>query len=247
MLPNLKFLICGILFCVLLFVVTGAGVMLPDSRTHIGEMPEIGRPMMQRSMADVPAQAQVYVMMARRNDELERLQEPPPAQIESDWTKADQRNPGQPNPDSPKPDFVATVTLDGPQTANPATTANGAVGEGGAMSVPVPPAAATPPAEARSDDQPTEAGPLPQVAALAPASAEDSPTIRRFVDVPLPPPRPADLGGLHGPTRIFHHRRRALPQYDTAISGAPSQTVTPGQAIGANPGVAAAYNHQETR
>jgi hypothetical protein len=247
MLPNLKFLICGILFCVLLFVVTGAGVMLPDSRTHIGEMPEIGRPMMQRSMADVPAQTQVYVMTARRNDELERLREPAPAQTEPDSAKADQPNPGQPNPDSPKPDLVATVTPDGPQTSNPAATANGAAGEDEAMSVPVPPAAATPPAEARSDDQPNEAVPLPQVVALAPASAEDSPAIiRRFVNVPLPPPRPADLGGLPGHARIFHHRRRALPQYDTAISGAPSQTVTPGQAI-TNPGVAAGYNHQETR
>jgi len=62
MLPNLKFLICGILFCVLLFVMTGAGVMLPDSRTHIGEMPEIGRPMMQRVMAEEPALAQFHLV-----------------------------------------------------------------------------------------------------------------------------------------------------------------------------------------
>ena len=247
MLPNLKFLICGILFCVLLFVVTGAGVMLPDSRTHIGEMPEIGRPMMQRSMADVPAQAQVYVMTARRNDELEWLREPAPAQTEPDSTKADQPNPGQPNPGSPKPDLVATVTPDGPQTANPAATANGAAGEDGAMSVPVPPAAAAPPAEARSDDQPNEAVPLPQVVALAPASAEDSPAIRRFVDVPLPPPRPADLSGLHGHTRIFHRRHHALPQSDTANSSAPNPTVARGQAVGANPGVGAGYNHSDAR
>ncbi len=76
MLPNLTFMTCGILFCLLLFAVTGAGIMLPDSRTRIGEMPEIGRPMMQRSMADVPAQSQVYMMtVGRRSDELERLRE----------------------------------------------------------------------------------------------------------------------------------------------------------------------------
>ncbi len=76
MLPNLKFMICGILFCFLLFAVTGAGVMLPDSRTHVGETPEIGRPMMQRSIAEIPAQSQFYRMtVARRSDELEQLRE----------------------------------------------------------------------------------------------------------------------------------------------------------------------------
>src|SRR5260370_39029877 len=111
MLPNLKFLVCGILFCVLLFAAAGAGVMLPDSRTHIGEMPEIGRPMMQRSMADVPAQAQVYMMtVARRSDELERLREPAavetaPAQQEPDFAKSDRPRSDLPNPDLPQPDL----------------------------------------------------------------------------------------------------------------------------------------------
>lgn len=241
MLPNLKFLVCGILFCVLLFVVTGAGVMLPDSRTRIGEMPEIGRPMMQRSMAGIPAQAQVDLqvdlMTARRNDELERLREPAETATEPD----------QPNPGSPKPDLVAIVTPDGVPTANPEATADGVAGEDGATAMPAPPAAATHPAEARSDDPPKEASPLPQVAARAPPSAEDSPAMRRLVNVPLPTPRPADLSGLNRHVRIFHRRRHALPQYSTAISAPPSQTVIPGQAIGANPGVATGYNHSEAR
>jgi hypothetical protein len=96
MLPNLRFLICGVLFCFLLFAVTGAGVMLPDARTRVGEMPEIGRPMMQQSMMDAPAQAQFYMMTAaRRTDELERLRE----QATS--------GPAKPEQDLPKPDVVA--------------------------------------------------------------------------------------------------------------------------------------------
>jgi hypothetical protein len=74
MLPNLKFLFCGVVFGLLLFAVTGAGVMLPDSRTRVGEMPEIGRPMMQQAVAEEPAPAQFYTMtLARRSEELERL------------------------------------------------------------------------------------------------------------------------------------------------------------------------------
>src|SRR5262250_1363029 len=76
MLPNLKILVCAAVFAPLLFAVTGAGVLLPDSYTRVGEMPEIGRPMMQRMIVDEPAQAQFYVMtVARRSEELERLRE----------------------------------------------------------------------------------------------------------------------------------------------------------------------------
>jgi len=62
MLPNLKILICGVVFGLLLFAATGAGVMLPDSHTRVGEMPEVGRPMMQRVMAEEPALAQFHLM-----------------------------------------------------------------------------------------------------------------------------------------------------------------------------------------
>ncbi|MBO0750764.1 MAG: hypothetical protein J2P53_01535 [Bradyrhizobiaceae bacterium] len=69
MLPDLKFLLCGILFCVLLFAAAG-GVTLPDSRTHVGEMPEVGRPMMQQSMARASVKTPAYMtMIARHSDE----------------------------------------------------------------------------------------------------------------------------------------------------------------------------------
>jgi hypothetical protein len=128
MLPNLRFLICGVLFCFLLFAVTGAGVMLPDARTRVGEMPEIGRPMMQQSMMDAPAQAQFYMMTAaRRSDELERLRE--------QATSA----PTQGEPNLPKPDAVA-------QPASP----EGNTGEAVEVSVQVPGA------ESGRDDLPSE-------------------------------------------------------------------------------------------
>src|SRR5215467_659015 len=76
MLPNLKFLIGGVVFGLLLFAVTGAGVTLPDSYTRVGAPPEIGRPMMQGMIAGEPAKAQLYAMAAsRRNEELQRLRE----------------------------------------------------------------------------------------------------------------------------------------------------------------------------
>jgi hypothetical protein len=100
MLPNLRFLICGILFCFLLFAVTGAGVMLPDTRTRVGETPEIGRPMMQQSMMDASTQAQFYMMMAtRRINELERLREQAASAT------------AQPEPDLPKLEAMANPVL----------------------------------------------------------------------------------------------------------------------------------------
>ena len=71
MLPNFKIVIGGIVIFVLLFAVTGAGVLTPEVYTRVGAMPEIGRPMMQHVMADESAQ---FPATARRADEL-RLRE----------------------------------------------------------------------------------------------------------------------------------------------------------------------------
>jgi hypothetical protein len=240
MLPNLKFLVCGILFCVLLFAVTGAGVMLPDSRTHIGEMPEIGRPMMQRSMAEVPAQA--YMMaVARRSDELERLREPAPvetapAQPEPDLPNPDPPKPDLSQPDLAKPDIVASAAPDGVKLANPTPDS---AREGGATSVHAPP---VPPAEIRSDDRTDEASPSQQVAVLTPAGAEGSEPIPRFVNVPLPTPRPTAFNGLHQQGHIFHRRHRLAQRHDTATQG---QSVPFSQAAPVTPGVATGYTPSE--
>jgi hypothetical protein len=192
MLPNLAFMVCGILFCFLLFAATGAGIMLPDSRTRIGEMPEIGRPMMQRSMADVPAQSQVYMMTAaRRSDELERLRERVSVEIAA--------APAQPEPAPSKP--AAEAMTDGSPDDH--------------MEPPVQVFVA----ESESGDRRDEAGP-PQVAALSSPAVEDDEPVPRVVNVPLPPPRPAVFNGLYRHVRTFQHRRRAAPQHDTAPQAA---------------------------
>jgi hypothetical protein len=67
MLPNFKIVIGGILIFVLLFAVTGAGVVTPQTYTRVGAMPEVGRPMMQRVIADESAQLSTSL---RRGDEL---------------------------------------------------------------------------------------------------------------------------------------------------------------------------------
>jgi hypothetical protein len=241
MLPDLKFLVCGILFCVLLFAVTGAGVMLPDSRTHIGEMPEIGRPMMQRSMAEVPARAPAYAMaVARRSGELERLREPAP--VETAPTAPDLPTPEPPmpdlsQPDSAKPDVIANAASDGDNPA--ASTPDGPLREGGTTSVHSPP---VPPAETRSEDRTDEANPPQQVAVLAPAGTEESEPVLRFVNVPLPTPRPTAFNGLPPQGHVFHRRHRLGQRHDTATQG---QAVPPSQAAPVTPGVATGYTPSE--
>jgi hypothetical protein len=224
MLPNLKFLVCGILFCFLLFAAAGTGVMLPDSRTRIGEMPEIGRPMMQRSMAEAPAPPHFYVTtLARRSDEPDRPHEhatethatetqvaAAPAQPEADLPKPDLLKPdlSTPEPEPPKPDVVANAPVGDTPPANPAPDG---VLRAEVAAVQNPPA---PTVEPRDGDRPHDAAP-PQVATVAPPAAEDSEAIPPFVNVPLPPPRPAAFNGRrHG--RMFYRKQRiARQQRDT--------------------------------
>jgi hypothetical protein len=76
MLPNIKVVICGIILAVILFVATGAGIVMPETYTRIGEMPKVGRPMMQQIMTDETAQAQFHSLAAtRRSEEIGRLRE----------------------------------------------------------------------------------------------------------------------------------------------------------------------------
>jgi hypothetical protein len=242
MLPNLKFLVCGILFCILLFAVTGAHVMLPDSRTHIGEMPEIGRPMMQRSMAEVPGRVQDYMMaVARRSDELERLREPAPVEAVPEPPEPDLPNMGPPRPDLaqpdlPKPDVVATAASGGHIPANP--TMDGSPREGGAASVPSPP---VPPAETRSEDGTDEASPLQQVAVLTPAGAGASEPIPRFVNVPLPTPRPTAVNGSRRQGTYSTRRPRLAQRHDFATQG----PAVPSGHAPVMPGIAAGYTPSE--
>jgi hypothetical protein len=254
MLPNLKFVVCGILFCVLLFAAAGTGVILPDSRTRIGEMPEVGRPMMQRSMADVPAQAQVYMMTAaRRSDELERLRDPAAAKTASTQPEPDPPRPDTLKPDTlkpntltpdllqqdlPKPDVAATAASDDAKVVKPPVnpTPNGAPGEGGAASVEAPPASPAPPTEPSRDDRTDDAALPRQVAAATPEATEESER-PRFASVPMPMPRPV-FSGVRRQLRMAHRRHRFPQQYGTAVpavTASPAATATPGVVTGYTP------------
>jgi hypothetical protein len=200
MLPNLKFLICGVLFCFLLFAVTGAGVMLPDARSRVGEMPEIGRPMMQRSIVEASAQAQFYITaVARRSDELERLREWAAFEIVAAAA--------EPEPELAKPEAIANLTPDDAVAQDveaPVQVLHAAIGNG------------------RKDEADRS-----EVAALLPESLEISfdGLVPRLSTIPLPPARPAAAGNtLHRRFRVLHRRYRMMP-HDTVRQGAAAQRI----------------------
>jgi hypothetical protein len=257
MLPDLRFLICGVLFCFLLFAVTGAGVRLPDARTRVGETPEIGRPMMQRSIAETPAPARFYMMAAaRRTDELERLREQP-ASVEdasvpekAELAASGTEKPGKEKPEAdtdsglPKPAIVASLAVATPAVTSPAP---GAAPPENMASVSVMAEDAEAPVQAtrveivRQDRAGDVAG--QRIAALAPAEGGPSvaeggePAARRFVNVPLPSPRPAFFG-FHRRVHLFHRRHRVVVvQRDIPAASAPAASLpapgAPAQAVSA--------------
>jgi hypothetical protein len=74
MLPNFTIVICGAVLTVMMLAVTGSGLVTPETRTRIGEMPEVGRPMMQRMISEPAGQAQFAALeLSRRAEEIGRL------------------------------------------------------------------------------------------------------------------------------------------------------------------------------
>src|SRR5258708_6224815 len=69
MMPNFKIVICGVIGFILLFAVTGAGIVTPQTYTRIGEMPEVSRPLMQQVIVYVPGLAQFQSLNATRRGE----------------------------------------------------------------------------------------------------------------------------------------------------------------------------------
>ncbi len=212
MLPNLKILICGVVFTLLLFAVTGAGVLLPESYTRVGEMPEVGRPMMQRMIADEPAQAQFHVLMvARRSEELDRLRERAALEVV----------PAQPVPDLLKPAVIENAASDdvlATVAATPALQPSGAMGTvpaSAAGSIQVRPAAAKPDEASDAALPIADTDPV-KVAALTAAITDTEPSDSwpSLLKVPLPPLRPsARTSGVH---------RRAIPRKHRVAAPAPS-------------------------
>jgi hypothetical protein len=179
MLPNFKVVICAIVFAVLLFAVTGAGVTVPETYTRIGAMPEVGRPMMQRMITDEPAQEQFHVQaLARRSEELGRLLERTALEVETIKTTSAAA--------SPASEIVRQAVLENPQpetmtatiAAVPALPLDGAMGT---VVVPTPGSAELQPAIPKPDASPPDATPPAaatepsQVAALPPTAADGKP------------------------------------------------------------------------
>ena len=203
MLPNLKILICGVVFGPLLFAVTGAGVLLPDSSTRVGEMPEIGRPMMQRMIAEEPAQAQFRVMtVARRSEELERLRERSAVEVAPVFA------PAPLEPDLLKPAVVENPVSDDvlvTDVAGPVLQPSGAV-ETASRTASGP--LQVRPSETSTDVPPDDTNPV-RVATLLAASPDADLTEHApsMLNVPLPPLRPiARTSSI--PKRVFHRKPR---------------------------------------
>src|SRR6516162_9592733 len=101
MLPNFTIVICGAILTVMMLAVTGSGLVTPETRTRIGETPEIGRPMVQRMIPEQAGQAQFAALdLSRRAEEIGRLRdlappalvfEPAPAAWNGNLARAGQR------------------------------------------------------------------------------------------------------------------------------------------------------------
>jgi len=199
MLPNLRSLICGVVFGPLLFAATGAGVLRPDSYTRVGEMPEVSRPMMQRVIADEPAQVQFHLMkVARRSQELDRLRERSALEVASVLAQPESDLSGPAILENPASDDISATDVAAPG-ARP-SGATGIVPETSSSSLQVPPA------EIETDAAP-KADPV-LVATLPPSSAEADQTERTpSPNVPLPPLRPPPgTGGIH--RHVLHRKHQ---------------------------------------
>jgi hypothetical protein len=247
MLPNLKIVICAVMFAVIAFAVTGAGVHLPETYTRIGEMPEIGRPMMQRMITDEPAQAQFHILtLTRRAEELDQLRERSALEIVPVFA------PANPEPDIPKPAVIENPNPDA-IAAVPALQPSGAMGtvQGNASgnasgiasdSVQARPvaanldgASATPLPAAVPGIDPAQAAVLPaavpdadpvQVAALPPTADAKPPEPLSGPHARVPHVRPA--AKATAPKHSFHRVHRLAPMQSNALGqgmfGQPFQT-----------------------
>ena len=103
MLPNFTVVICGAVLTVLMLAVAGSGLIDPQTRTRIGAMPEISRPMMQGMITEPAARAQFAALEAsRRAEELMRLRDLAPAVAEP-VPSAEHNDPDQPAAESAAP------------------------------------------------------------------------------------------------------------------------------------------------
>jgi hypothetical protein len=146
MLPNFTIVICGAILTVMMLAMTGSGLVTPETRTRIGEMPEIGRPMVQRMIPEQAGQAQFAALdLSRRAEEIGRLRDlAPPALVSEPAPAARDDELVQEPAKDPAPEPVATEHPDEPTA--PVVTAAPPAPVVVAAAAPAPPPPAAPPA-----------------------------------------------------------------------------------------------------
>ena len=179
MLPNFTIVICGAILTVMMLAVTGSGLITPETRTRIGEMPEVGRPMMQRMISEPAGQAQFAALeLSRRAQEIGRLRDlVPPALVSERAPAVGEGEPVQEAAKEPAPVSVAAGHPDEPAAlAAPAVAAAPAPAPVVIAAVaPVPPPASVQPNDSgkavaeppRADTGDTRAG-IDAIAAVIP-------------------------------------------------------------------------------
>lgn len=242
MLPSFKIVIGAVILCGLLFAMTGAGIIVTDTRTRIGEMPAIGRPMMQHIIASEPAQAEFRTVgLARRSAELEdlwaraALEAAAPPVVTTEAPAGAQAAPAVPpavasaTPVTPSSEPAAAL----PSELAPVTAPSVAAPQ---LAAPVPPAA-TPadfpdkPADARSSVEQT---PLQAAApAIASAASQVIAAASRPGDVrSVPKLRPDGALGIALPLKATEKPDAPNPTADapgTLVTRAEYEDVPPGE------------------
>jgi hypothetical protein len=196
MLPNFTVVICGAVLTVIMLAVTGSGLIAPETRTRIGEMPEVGRPMMQRMIAEQAGQAQFAVMdLSRRAEELGRLRDlvapalvvaPAPAVREDDAPK--ETAPQETAPQETVPQETAQEATG--ETTREASNAPEAQGD------PDTPAAPAPPAIAAAPEPAVVPAPVQAPVALPPAPQKEDGAKAAADPAAAGPRAPADVDSM---------------------------------------------------
>ena len=181
MLPNFTVVICGAVLTVLMLAVAGSGLIDPQTRTRIGAMPEIGRPMMQRMIVEPAARGQFAALeTSRRAEELMRLRDLAAAVVEpAPGAEHDDRATEEPAAPALQPpsDTSAAPAASAEAEPPPVMEAAPAVAEAPAAVVEAEPAAAaeTAPAAVAPAIPGTDAGPLAvAIAQPTPPTAADA-------------------------------------------------------------------------
>jgi hypothetical protein len=219
MLPNFTVVICGAILTVVMLAVTGSGLITPETRTRIGEMPEVGRPMMQQMITEPAGQAQFMVLeLSRRAEELARLRDlvtPAPVAEPVAVVRSEQPAPAMAQK---VPQRAAQVP---PRTAAEVPTRIPAI-EGDPVAPPIAPVSP-------AADVPLAPAAAPALLAAAPAAPFPAPR------TPLPPPAGTDAAAPqtaadpHAPAGVDAAEAASPENGETASSSTVVALAEPGE------------------